>query len=374
MRLSEWTASAPAGAVTPAIQSALGGILGPLGADADPECWVLWGEEPHVRWSFMVPTDAGLVTGHVRVFVPQEGPRATGKLVRWSRVQVGEFVVETQGPHRVMSATLEGSKSPRERRDGGRGRRLPARDLRRDRRTPSGRRAGDRRRRSGLVTAAPSGATFAAVIFDLDGVIVDSEPWWHAARVDWAAGLGRTWTEADSRACMGLGSRQWSVEMQARLGLDMPLEAVVDAIVGALVDRYHRSPAPRIPGAVEAVRRIAGTLPVAIASGSHAAVIDAALRAVGLADLFGAVVSADDVVLGKPAPDVYLEAARRLGVAPAGCLVVEDALNGTLAGKAAGMTVVLVPNPSFPPGEGTADHADMVVARLADLDPRALVQ
>lgn len=211
-----------------------------------------------------------------------------------------------------------------------------------------------------------------AVLFDLDGVIVDSEPWWHAVRVEWAAARGRAWTEADSRACMGRNSRDWAVIMRERLDLDLAAGEIERAIVDALVERYARLPAPLVPGAVEAARRIAATIPSAIASSGHPAVISAALESVGLVGCFRTVVSSDDVEVGKPAPDVYLEAARRLGIAANHCLVVEDSLNGVLAGRAAGMTVVLVPNASVPPGEGAAEVADLVVARLADLDPRRL--
>jgi beta-phosphoglucomutase-like phosphatase (HAD superfamily) len=220
--------------------------------------------------------------------------------------------------------------------------------------------------------ARPS--TIEAVLFDLDGVIVDSEPWWLAVRVELAAARGLTWTEADNRACMGSKSRDWAAIMQERLGLglDLTTPEIERAVVDALVEKYAREPVPRVPDAVEAVGRIASAFPCAIASSAHPAVIEATLAAVGLVGCFGAVVSSDDVAVGKPAPDVYLEAARRLGISADRCLVVEDSLNGVLAGRAAGMTVVLVPNASVPPGEGAAEAADHVMARLADLDPQRL--
>jgi HAD superfamily hydrolase (TIGR01509 family) len=136
-----------------------------------------------------------------------------------------------------------------------------------------------------------------------------------------------------------------------------------------MVERYRAEGAPLIDGAVEAVQRIAAGWPVAVASSAHPDVIAAALAATGLQDVFRVVVSSDEVDHGKPAPDVYLATAQRLGVAPAACLVVEDSLNGIRAGKAAGMTVVLVPNASVPPPPGAAQLADLVVERLADLDP-----
>ena len=208
-----------------------------------------------------------------------------------------------------------------------------------------------------------------AVIFDMDGVIVDSEIWWDEVRSAFAAEHDRTWTGADQAAVMGANSAGWARIMRDRLELAMPQADIQRAIVDGVAGRFRRDGAPLIDGAIESVRRIAARLPVAIASSSHRDVIDQALVATGLGDVFTVVVSSDDVAHGKPAPDVYLEAARRLGVPPAACLVVEDSYNGVRAGKEAGMFVVLVPNHSVPPAPGTADAADLVLDRLADLDP-----
>ena len=206
-----------------------------------------------------------------------------------------------------------------------------------------------------------------AVIFDLDGVLVDTEPCWHLVRVAWAAARGRTWTWDDSHACMGLNSREWAEVMRRRHAPDEPPEEIQASIVEGLVARYAAAPVPVVPGAPAAAAAIAARLPVAIASSAHPAVIRGAVAAAGLADLFDVIVSSDDVAAGKPAPDVYLEAARRLGVEPARCLVLEDSPNGVLAGRAAGMRVVLVPNASAPAGPGVEDAADIVIGRLADL-------
>ncbi len=109
MRLSEWSARAPTPeAVGPKVLAVAEAVLATLGATPDSDCWVSWGDDPGVRWVLLAPTPAGLVIAHVRVNVPQEGPRAAGKLVRWSRVQLGEIAVEVQGAHRIISATLEG--------------------------------------------------------------------------------------------------------------------------------------------------------------------------------------------------------------------------------------------------------------------------
>jgi HAD superfamily hydrolase (TIGR01509 family) len=217
-----------------------------------------------------------------------------------------------------------------------------------------------------------AGELIESVIFDLDGVLVDSEIWWDEARRAWAANHGRPWTEDDRHAVMGANSRQWSQTMHDRLGVDVPASTIEAEVVGRVVDRYHREGPPRIPGAVESVERIAARVPVAVASSAHPDVIRAALEGLGLADRFAVVVSSDEVDHGKPAPDVYLETARRLAIEPARLLVVEDSYNGVLAAHAAAMRVVLVPNASVPPAPGTADVADLVLPSLAALDPAVL--
>lgn len=217
------------------------------------------------------------------------------------------------------------------------------------------------------------GHRFDAVLFDMDGVLVDSEPWWNEVRIAFARRHGMAWTHDDQAACMGGNSREWAEIMQARLGLvTIPVEAIQDEIVAGVVGRYRANPAPIIGDAPAQVRRIAATRPVAIASSSHRDVINAAMGALGLEDVLAAVVSSDEVPLGKPEPDVYRLAASRLGVAHGRCLVVEDSLNGVRAGKAAGMTVVLVPNASVPPGGNARELADAIVPSLAALDPDAL--
>ena len=217
-------------------------------------------------------------------------------------------------------------------------------------------------------------STVGAVIFDLDGVLVDSEIWWHEERVDWARQRGLTWTHEDSSHVMGANSRGWARIMRERMGLPATEEAAIeDDIVDRVVRRYADG-APEIEGATVTVRTIAERWPVAIASSAHRAVIDAALDATGLAGAIPIVVSSDDVEHGKPAPDVYLEAARQLGVTPETCLVIEDSLNGVRAARSAGMIVVLVPNTSIPPAPGAAELADLVLARLVDLDPASVTR
>lgn len=207
----------------------------------------------------------------------------------------------------------------------------------------------------------------------MDGVLVSSEPWWNAARVAFALAHDRQWTRDDQDLCMGGNSREWAEIMQTRLRLpDLAIQAIQDAVVAGVVSRYRANPVPIIGDAPAQVRRIARDWPVAIASSSHRDIIAAAVDALGLHEVMGAIVSSDEVPLGKPAPDVYLLAATRLGVAPDRCLVVEDSVNGVRAGNAAGMTVVLVPNESSPPTGDARDLADHVVGSLAELHPDAL--
>lgn len=108
MRLSEWRASSPikeAGSAK--VAAVVDPVLRALGAEADPSCWVAWGDEPAIRYTIFVPTPAGLVASYVRVNVPGEGPRASAKLIRWSRVQLGELAIETQAEHRLLSFQVE---------------------------------------------------------------------------------------------------------------------------------------------------------------------------------------------------------------------------------------------------------------------------
>lgn len=212
-----------------------------------------------------------------------------------------------------------------------------------------------------------------AVLFDLDGVLVDSEPWWNESRVEFAAARGLPWSPEDQALCMGGNSLEWAAIMQARLGLHgVDVGSIRDAVVAGVVARYRDRAAPILDDAPTHVRRIAAARPVAIASSSHPDVIDAAVAALELHDVLGAIVSSDEVALGKPEPDVYVLAASRLGVEPARCLVVEDSINGVRAGKAAGMTVVLVPSHSVPAPPEAHVIADHVLPSLADLDPDAV--
>ncbi len=224
-----------------------------------------------------------------------------------------------------------------------------------------------------MIVHDPAGQPFAAVLFDMDGVLVDSEHRWNDIRRAFAATQGRVWTDDHQRAVMGGNTREWSQTMQAQLDLPhLSPEQIRDEIVGGVVAAFRAGTVEVMDGAADTVRRLAAQLPVAIASSAHPAVIEAAVDALGLHGVFHAIASSDEVAHGKPEPDVYLLAASRLGVAPHRCLVVEDSTKGVLAGKAAGAVVVLVPNAAVPPAAGTEALADAVVERITDIDLAAL--
>lgn len=205
-----------------------------------------------------------------------------------------------------------------------------------------------------------------AVVFDLDGVVVDSEQVWDDVRERYTREVGGTYSEQATRAMMGMSSAEWSRYMSATLGVPGTPQEINDAIVERMLARYGDAP-PLIPGAVDAVRRVAARWPVAIASSSNPELIEVVVRSAGLRDVFGVTVSSQEVPRGKPAPDVYLEAARRLGVDAARCGAVEDSHNGIRSAKAAGMFVVAVPNPHFPPDDEAMEAADAVIASIAEL-------
>ena len=210
-----------------------------------------------------------------------------------------------------------------------------------------------------------------AVVFDLDGVIVDSEHVWDEVRQRLAEERGGRWHDRASRDMMGMSSREWSRYMHDVIGLAESPEEINAEVVRRLVAVY-REELPLLDGAVEAVEALAGRWPLALASSSNRELIDLVLRVSGLERWFAATVSSEEVPRGKPAPDVYLEAARRLGAAAERCAAVEDSENGIRSAKAAGMRVVAVPNPRYPPAEDALAAADVVLPSVADLTPAAV--
>ncbi|MEU4544632.1 HAD family hydrolase [Nonomuraea dietziae] len=213
------------------------------------------------------------------------------------------------------------------------------------------------------------------VVFDLDGVLVDSEPVWEEVRRAFVAEHGGTWRQETQSRLMGMSTGEWSAYL-AELGVRLPPEEIARGVVGQMAERYRHG-VPLLPGAKEAVERLAAGRPLGLASSSPRALIDVVLEATGLGAFFGATVSTEEVAYGKPAPDGYLEAASRLGVDPSDCVAVEDSSNGLRSAHAAGMRVVAVPHPLYPPAPdalalaaGTAKTLDELTPDLVDSLPR----
>jgi HAD superfamily hydrolase (TIGR01509 family) len=212
-----------------------------------------------------------------------------------------------------------------------------------------------------------------AVVFDLDGVIVDSEPVWEEVRRAFVAEHGGQWQPDSQRRLMGMSTQEWAQYLSAELGVGLPPEEVARAVVEEMAQRYHRQ-VPLLPGAVDAVRRMAVRWPLGLASSSPRSLIDRVVAEAGLAGAFGAALSTEEVERGKPAPDVYLTVAERLGVEPGSCLAVEDSSNGLRSAAAAGMTVVAVPHPKYPPDPDALALAHRVLTSLDGLTPDLVSQ
>ena len=210
-----------------------------------------------------------------------------------------------------------------------------------------------------------------AVVFDLDGVLLDSEEIWDRAREGLARERGGRWHNRAQRDMMGMSSTEWSRYMADVIGLPEPPEEINREVVHRLTELY-REELPAIAGAREAVERLAARWPLGLASSSNRELIDLALELLGVEHLFTATVSSEEVARGKPAPDVYLEAARRLGVDPTTAAAVEDSHNGILSAKAGGMRVIAIPNAHFPPDEDAVAAADVVLDSLAELTVEAV--
>ena len=207
-----------------------------------------------------------------------------------------------------------------------------------------------------------------ALVFVMDGVLVDTEAVWDDVREALVRERGGRWSDRAQADMMGMSSVEWSRYMHERLGLRETPAEINDEVVRRMLVRYREN-LPLIEGAVAAVERLAPHVPLAVASSSNRPLIDAVLAASGLTPHFAATVSSEEVPRGKPAPDVFHEAASRLGVEPARCAAVEDSSNGLRAAHAAGMRVLALPNPHYPPAPDALALADVVLGSLAELTP-----
>ena len=210
------------------------------------------------------------------------------------------------------------------------------------------------------------GRLTAAVVFDLDGVLVDSEQVWDDVRECLARERGGRWHDRAQADMMGMSSPEWSRYMHDVIGLPGSPAEINAEVVERMLARY-RDALPLIDGAVDAVRRLAARFPLAVASSSNRPLIETVLAGAGIADLFAVTVSSEEVDHGKPAPDVYLEAAQLLGLPPSLCVAIEDSANGIRSAHAAGLRVCALPNAHYPPPADALALADVVLSSLEDL-------
>jgi HAD superfamily hydrolase (TIGR01509 family) len=210
-----------------------------------------------------------------------------------------------------------------------------------------------------------------AVVFDLDGVIIDTEGVWEEVRRAYAAEYGRQFLPDSQTRMMGMSTGEWSAHLSRDVGVPRTPPQVAADVLARMAERY-RAALPLIPGSVDAVRRLAARFPVALASSSARILIDQVLETAGLTGVFRTTLSTEEVPRGKPAPDVYLEAVARLGLTPRVCAAVEDSSNGLRAAAAAGLAVVAVPHGVYPPAADALEQAALVIGGLDELTVEAV--
>ena len=213
-----------------------------------------------------------------------------------------------------------------------------------------------------------------AIVWDMDGLLIDSEPVWNAARKKMAADHGvHDWNQQDHFNVMGVSTEEWVNYMTERIGLTMPPEEVEAAIIDAMVEMYKEG-IPFRPNAVEKIQWGASLYPSCIASGSPRKLIDIVSASPLVAPYMQFTLAADEVGFGKPNPAVYLESAKRLGIAPEHCLVLEDSPNGVLAGHRAGMKVIAIPDEEMPLSDEAAAAADVILDNLGEFSAEIIDQ
>ena len=210
-----------------------------------------------------------------------------------------------------------------------------------------------------------------AVVFDLDGVIIDSEPVWEQVRRQVVAQNGGHWAADAQQRLMGMSTGEWARYLSRDLGVGLPPEQVAALVIERMADRYTER-LPLLPGAVTAVRELAGRWPLGLASSSPPSLIDTVLDAAGLRASFAVTLSTEQVAQGKPAPDIYLAVTSRLGGRPQACAAVEDSSNGLRSAAAAGLRVIAVPRPRYPPDPDALKLASLVLTGLDQLTPAAV--
>ena len=203
-----------------------------------------------------------------------------------------------------------------------------------------------------------------AIVFDMDGVLIDSEPVWERVRRRFVADRGGRWAADAQDRLMGMSTAEWSAYLASEFEITgLTPQRVAEQVIAAMAAEYSQH-LPLLPGAVDAVRTLAERWPLAVASSSPRSLIETVLATAGLESAFDAFVSSEEVPRGKPAPDVYLAAAERLSAAPAACAAVEDSSNGLRAAAAAGLTVIAIPRPEYPPAADALACARLVLPSL----------
>jgi HAD superfamily hydrolase (TIGR01509 family) len=211
------------------------------------------------------------------------------------------------------------------------------------------------------------------VVFDMDGVIVDSEPLWVRARKDLVREANGWWIPEAETAMMGISSDEWSVYMRDHLGLDMTPSQIRDEVIARMIQLYGTD-VPLLPGAQAAIHLIGQRWRLGIASGSDRILLDTVLSRCSLTDYFAATISGEEVAEGKPSPLIYQEVCRRLGSRPDACVAIEDSGSGILSALSAGMKVIAVPRPGFEPDADIVGRATAVVPTLIQLGPDLVAQ
>ncbi len=213
-----------------------------------------------------------------------------------------------------------------------------------------------------------------AVIFDMDGLLIDSEPLWQRARIDAVGGPEiLRWTDADQKSVQGGSTRNWAEILCAKLDYTVTLDEVIDRVLTHM-ETYYGEGVPLLPGAREAVEGLRGHVRLALASGSPYRLIRAVLHAAGWDGVFEEIMSTDDLAHGKPHPEIYQLVAARIGLPPERTAVVEDSGNGILAGHAAGAKVIAVPSAYSMPPDDVLRKADLVLRSLYELTPEAIAR
>lgn len=210
-----------------------------------------------------------------------------------------------------------------------------------------------------------------AVVFDLDGVLIDSEPVWEQVRRQVVADHGGGWRPDTQGRLMGMSTNEWARYLSEDLGVGLPPDQIADLVIAAMAARY-REHLPLMPAAVAAVRRLADRWPLGLGSSAPATLIESVLVSAGLRDSFAVVMSTEQVRNGKPAPDIYLAVTARLGIPPGECAAVEDSTNGLRSAAAAGLAVVAVPHPKYPPDPAALAQAKLVLTGLTGLTVSAV--